>query len=778
MDVRPDDAILTPGHPLWEGSVLALLGQGAGGGMAWDSSPYRNHGTMQVPAAHGITHLLGRNFVTFESNAEGITIPNGTWIDIGSGPVSITLWVHVTSGSSCYLVNTYQSAGGKSFNVHYDTNEFNAFFDDGSVSPNALATKPAYIDTLRHVCGVRDGNDAKIFIDGTLITTANSGSLGDITSDQDVTIGAKASNTSSERFIGHLADVMIHRRVLSNAEIRTLASPDPMYDGALTPASRSVIPVTVPDGVFTGDVETTTTWTPVESGPRDVRPDNAILTPGHPLWSGCRRAFLRRGGSQYLDLSLYAGHESGTNISSSDWGNDGARDAVSTNGSNSYFASGFTQSGDFSIVLGVTPVSIADYKLFTGARNASAQVCYLGCMADGTLWCRVDSASHGAADRFSSAVLASGTLSRICMTYSTTGGIKAYHNGQSVLTASSDTGAPYATPEFWFGGGNNNGSLLAPLATKFSDCLYFSRALTPGEAEVATSLDPMLDGALTVAGAPATVPAVQTTTRTYTRRTQVPMVHSGSEDVRPDNAILTPGHPLWSGCVLALLGQHAGGGTAWDSSPFGNHGTLVGATSAPVFDRQGWYFNGTSNHKISLPSITINPQQQWTVAARHRLDAVTTTRVLWGNSATAGENYIGVLTTGGNVYSESSTPGDQAKHSYATDTQSHSLIFVFDGGSVSLHQDGSLVAAVDGTMTGTALVVNQIGLAASSSYDYLGHIADVIILEHAASESEIRTLASPDPMYGGALTAGPRTVVPIRRTITLLDRNDKILVGV
>jgi len=76
---------------------------------------------------------------------------------------------------------------------------------------------------------------------------------------------------------------------------------------------------------------------------------------------------------------------------------------------------------------------------------------------------------------------------------------------------------------------------------------------------------------------------------------------------RPSEAILTPDHPLWTGCQLALLGQHAGGLTAYDSSPYSNHGTLTNMEPlwTALIGRNGVQFSSDDDDYVTVTAPTL-----------------------------------------------------------------------------------------------------------------------------------------------------------------------------
>jgi len=78
-------------------------------------------------------------------------------------------------------------------------------------------------------------------------------------------------------------------------------------------------------------------------------------------------------------------------------------------------------------------------------------------------------------------------------------------------------------------------------------------------------------------------------------------------------AEIVPEHPLWNGCKLALLGQHAGGDKAYDSSPYGNHGTLTNMDPATDWKPSSIGRQSLTLVKTSSQEVTMGDSDQYSM---------------------------------------------------------------------------------------------------------------------------------------------------------------------
>jgi hypothetical protein len=240
---RPEWFSLNRSHPLSRGLVFAGLGRVHGSGKYLDSSPYGNHGTtsgIAIPATatSGWTWVpqLGRWGMRFDgTDGQYIGCPNP---NILGSNWTISFWssrttafkgmvrcangirmslVCYTSGTALYAV-AYNLAAN-----YYD------WRNDAVVSTGQHHYSFTFSDSDYQL---------SVYIDGALKSdTGASGLSADNTTGLDWGCGASRNYVT----IGSISDGIIHKRILSPAEIQQLADPsNVMLSGLILPPRRRV----------------------------------------------------------------------------------------------------------------------------------------------------------------------------------------------------------------------------------------------------------------------------------------------------------------------------------------------------------------------------------------------------------------------------------------------------------------------------------------------------------------------------------------------------------
>jgi hypothetical protein len=237
---RPRVFELDKTHYLAQGLVFAGLGRIAGSTHYRDSSLYGNHGTLtnMTPATDWVwDNFLGR-WVTRYATDDAVPLA-GTLtgvLDFVTGPFTFTAWMKITSSAAQYksiigkrssvgyqyvyrLNNNKQSLLRTGGSLDSTTSLVDSVWAHGAVAINADGSGTFYLN------GVPDG------------TLANKS----ITHhDTNVYVGSFES-ASLVSFLGGLADVCIHNRSLSTAEIQQLADPsNAMLSGLILPPKRKI----------------------------------------------------------------------------------------------------------------------------------------------------------------------------------------------------------------------------------------------------------------------------------------------------------------------------------------------------------------------------------------------------------------------------------------------------------------------------------------------------------------------------------------------------------
>jgi len=228
---RPVNAILTPGHPLWTGCNLALLGQHAGGVTAYDSSPYGNDGTLtnMDPATDWQPDANWNRYrLDFDGSNDYVTIPAACHSWIGTGDFTVSVRVSAISNAGVYLImGTGGYGDANRWHLRCHSSFWRFIFENQTVGFTA-----ASYEVPNHFVLTRKSDTYKVYCNGVDDTGTDqaSGDGLNLNYNGPLLLGKIATNLSS---VHSQSDIGLWNRVISTAEIKKLASPDPMLDGAL-----------------------------------------------------------------------------------------------------------------------------------------------------------------------------------------------------------------------------------------------------------------------------------------------------------------------------------------------------------------------------------------------------------------------------------------------------------------------------------------------------------------------------------------------------------------
>jgi hypothetical protein len=221
---------------LWRGCVGAWNpGLGPSGLTLRDWSPYKNHGTLtNMPANDGWKTSQGKHVLDFNGSSNFVSCGSAAFF-LASGQFSGSAWVRPTTGNRTEVVfakwNIGVSPGWQFIKISgrpsvYLVNNF------GSTGFFAESTVVLANNTWHHVAFTYDGSllntGISIFVDGmkTSVTLGviGNGSAGTF-GDSDFRIGSRNNGGSiNAPFLGLVKSVAVYNRVVSDAEIRLLAS--------------------------------------------------------------------------------------------------------------------------------------------------------------------------------------------------------------------------------------------------------------------------------------------------------------------------------------------------------------------------------------------------------------------------------------------------------------------------------------------------------------------------------------------------------------------------
>lgn len=218
-DAPPDGAMAVPPDAFVDQTLIAhwKFDDTPSDG-ALDSTGHGHTGACATACPTLVTGKIGMAYQFDASAEQAITVPDSTAF---RGIFTITAWMYVSStGESMAIMSKPQgSETDNSWQLELrDTNKLS--FSGGST--HYLET-PANIASgaWRHVAGTWDGTRKRLYIDGALVASVDSS----ITYDTHlVYLGADQNNGNTVLYWnGTLDDLRIYNRVLSPAEIATLA---------------------------------------------------------------------------------------------------------------------------------------------------------------------------------------------------------------------------------------------------------------------------------------------------------------------------------------------------------------------------------------------------------------------------------------------------------------------------------------------------------------------------------------------------------------------------
>ena len=215
------------------------LNDGAGSATAHDWSSWGNNGTLVDldPASAWVNG--GPEGVALSVEANGyVNVADSSSIDSVTTQVTAAAWIYLDQMNTDFATAISRQIGtgfGQQYHLSINPMQQAAFY---VTSPTKLAylTSPSTmpLQTWIHLAGTWDGSDARLYVDGTEVTTAQVG--GPLAAETNPVVlggnGNGGSRTVSELVPGRLGDIMLYRRALAADEIARLAS-GPLLPGAV-----------------------------------------------------------------------------------------------------------------------------------------------------------------------------------------------------------------------------------------------------------------------------------------------------------------------------------------------------------------------------------------------------------------------------------------------------------------------------------------------------------------------------------------------------------------
>jgi hypothetical protein len=186
------------------------------------------HGTISGGVTLGTAGAIadGSTAMTFDATGDWVSVPNGPYAAIGTGPLTVECWIKTTTSppTQPFVLDIGGGANGAGFALLIDPTNANVKIANGTTA--VYANRPfSYDGQWHHVVGVltRGTPDRlQMFVDGVGGVVANPPANGwNITSARALLFGTYSGGEASPdfRYFGALDEVAIYPRALTAPEI-------------------------------------------------------------------------------------------------------------------------------------------------------------------------------------------------------------------------------------------------------------------------------------------------------------------------------------------------------------------------------------------------------------------------------------------------------------------------------------------------------------------------------------------------------------------------------
>jgi fibronectin type 3 domain-containing protein len=187
-------------------------------GNAVDISGNNNNGTYYNTSSTSDRFGLSSGF-SFNGSDSYIDCGNGSSLNDMGNSITLSAWINPSSLAGGRIISKVEaggSGGGFEIGVYLDEVYF-GFNNSSLVSANISG----YLNQWLYVVGLYDGSDAKLYVNGVLVSTFTFTSVVN-NSSLNLTIGAMANHAPIGFFNGSIDDIRIFRRALPEDEIQSL----------------------------------------------------------------------------------------------------------------------------------------------------------------------------------------------------------------------------------------------------------------------------------------------------------------------------------------------------------------------------------------------------------------------------------------------------------------------------------------------------------------------------------------------------------------------------
>ena len=180
-----------------------------------------NHGTLgDGDAAKSPTWSFGCGLL-FDGVDDLVKVPDSDALDLVGDKLTIAAWVNRSSAGSGYIVKKVDASNGyRLWITATGTLQFEVLLSGTTKTVTSTTTLP--VNEWKHITARYDGTELRVFIDGTIesATTAATGSLAATTE----ALWLGYYDVTNHHLHGHLDDVSIYDRALSDSEIADLVN--------------------------------------------------------------------------------------------------------------------------------------------------------------------------------------------------------------------------------------------------------------------------------------------------------------------------------------------------------------------------------------------------------------------------------------------------------------------------------------------------------------------------------------------------------------------------
>jgi hypothetical protein len=188
------------------------------GTTAYDNSGYNNDGNL-VNGPAWVDGKFGKA-LSFDGVNDYIDAGNSSSLNFGTGDFSVELWIK-TSQTEQDIIGKLGAIGDGWVIYSLTTGEVDFSVFGSNNSPDVFGITKINDSIWHHVVGVRNGNNAILYVDGTFENSLNIGTIGSTNTTSPLIMGIN-EGANNIYFNGTIDEVRVYSRSLSTEEISDL----------------------------------------------------------------------------------------------------------------------------------------------------------------------------------------------------------------------------------------------------------------------------------------------------------------------------------------------------------------------------------------------------------------------------------------------------------------------------------------------------------------------------------------------------------------------------